>query len=110
MSFVLVSPSTVISWNERSTARRSTPRSACGSTGASVATTASIVAMSGWIMPEPFAVPPTVATKGGAPPGPAGSATRTAAVLVQVSVVRMARAKSSPDPGARRRAASAIPA
>ncbi len=60
MSFVDVSPSTVIWLNETSVISLSAFLSACSSTAASVVTKPSIVAMLGWIMPEPFAAPPIV--------------------------------------------------
>ena len=55
-------------------------------------TDASMVAMFGWIMPEPFAMPPTRKRCGGPPDGV--SSTSTAQVLRQVSVVRIASASS----------------
>jgi len=58
------------------------------STGASVATNASIVAMSGWIIPEPFAMPVTVT-------GTPSIVTRRDAPFGTVSVVMIARAASN---------------
>ncbi len=59
MSFVLVSPSTLSWFHVRAAAgRRSAWRSA-GSTVASVRSTASIVAIRGWIIPTPLAMPVT---------------------------------------------------
>ena len=61
MSFVDVSPSTVMRLNVRADRRRAARRRhASAVSGASVVTKASIVAMFGWIMPEPLAMPPTV--------------------------------------------------
>ena len=57
-SLVLVQPSTEIALNEPSTASASTRRSVAGGTSASVVTCASVVAMSGRIMPAPLAMPP----------------------------------------------------
>ena len=53
-------------------------------------TTASIVASCGWIIPEPFAIPPTVKPS-----------SETAASFVRVSVVRIASAASAPPSGDR---------
>ncbi len=50
--------------------------------------TASIVASCGWIIPEPFAIPPTV-----------NPSSETAASFVFVSVVRIASAASGPPAG-----------
>ncbi len=60
--------------------------------GASVVTTASMVAMAGWIIPEPLAMPPTVKVR---PP----TWTRAAASLGRVSVVMIARAARVADEG-----------
>ncbi|MNJ39376.1 hypothetical protein D3C77_342460 [compost metagenome] len=54
---MLVSPSTVIILKVTSVVAPSRPCSAAGSTTASVVTKPSIVAMFGWIIPEPFAAP-----------------------------------------------------
>ena len=60
VSFVLVSPSTE-SWSQvRAAAGRSRPHSTSGATAASVRTTDSIVAICGWIIPTPLAMPLTV--------------------------------------------------
>ena len=58
MSFVLMSPSTVMRLKLCSTATESARCSSFFSTGASVVRTQSIVAMFGSIMPAPFAMPP----------------------------------------------------
>ena len=60
MSFVDVSPSMVTRLNDVATAPRSAVSHARALSGASVVMKASIVAMSGRIMPLPFAMPPTV--------------------------------------------------
>ncbi len=57
MSLVEVSPSTLIELNERSATRLSIGCNCACVSGASVATKASIVAMFGWIMPLPLAMP-----------------------------------------------------
>ena len=62
-SFVEVSESTVTLLKLASTARLSAARRSRGSTGASVARIAIIVAMFGMIMPEPFVMPPTEKTQ-----------------------------------------------
>ena len=60
VSLVLVSPSTD-SWSQvRATIGRSIRDRSAGETAASVSTYASIVAMRGWIMPTPLAMPETV--------------------------------------------------
>lgn len=58
-SLVEVSESTVTLLKLWLTARPRATRAALGVSGASVESTESIVAMSGWIMPEPLAKPPT---------------------------------------------------
>ena len=85
MSLVLMSPSTVSWFQVRSTARDSAVPRVPGSAVASVAMNASIVAMLGWIMPTPFAIPATITARGRAS-GP-GSSRRTLAALGRVSVV-----------------------
>ena len=60
MSLVEVSESTVMRLKVRAVAARSAASHAPGLSGASVVTNASIVAMFGWIIPEPLAMPPTV--------------------------------------------------
>ncbi len=62
-------------------------------------TTASIVARFGWIIPEPFVMPPTVK------PSPCATA-----VFACVSVVRIASAASSPPPVESAAAAASTPA
>ena len=57
-SLVLVSPSTVIWLKLRSAARLNICCHREGETAASQVTKASIVAMLGWIIPEPLAIPP----------------------------------------------------
>ena len=69
MSFVLVSPSTESWFQVRTVAARSIAWSVAGLTAASVRMTASIVAIRGWIIPTPLAMPETV-TGTGAPSGP----------------------------------------
>ena len=60
VSLVLVSPSTD-SWSQvRAAAGRSRPHRTSGATAASVSTTDSIVAIRGWIIPTPLAMPLTV--------------------------------------------------
>src|SRR6266568_4315769 len=102
VSFVLVSPSTEMALKLRSATRRNSGCSPAGSPTASVVSTASNVAMSGWIIPAPFAMPPTVTI-------PAGVSKRTAQCLGRVSVVIMARAASGPPSGVRRPAAARRP-
>ena len=60
VSLVEVSESTVTLLNVCATASESAACSAAGATGASVVTTAIIVAMLGMIMPDPLHMPPTV--------------------------------------------------
>ena len=80
MSLVLVSPSTE-SWSQVRAARRSEQAPQHGRLdGASVSTTESIVAMFGWIIPTPLAMPLTV-TGTTVPSGP-GSSTVVVATLV----------------------------
>ena len=98
MSFVLVSASTEIALNVRSTTRWKSGANAAGSATASVVNTASRVAMSGWIIPAPLAIPPTVI-------GPCGVSSRTAQCFTRVSVVMIARAASMPPVGESRPAA-----
>ncbi len=57
-----VSPSTVMQLNDRSAAIFTRLRSFLRETAASVATKPSMVAMSGRIMPAPFAMPVTTAS------------------------------------------------
>ena len=59
MSDVEVSMSTSIMLNETSTTDFHAERSHAASTGASVVMKPYIVAMSGWIIPDPLAQPPT---------------------------------------------------
>ena len=94
MSFVLVSPSTE-SWSQvRAAAGRSRPHRTSGATVASVSTTDSIVAIRGWIIPTPLAIPLTV-TRAGEPPSAPGRSTVVVATLVFESVVRSATAAAS---------------
>ena len=98
-SLVEVSPSTVMRLKLASTASPTIERNARGSTAASVAMNASIVAMSGRIIPEPLAIPVTVTVR------PPRSRVRDAP-LGTVSVVAMAAAASSqPSPLSRPAAA-----
>ncbi len=91
MSLVLVSPSTE-SWSHvRAAVPRRSAWSVAGSAVASVRTTDSIVAMFGWIIPTPLAIPVTV-TSTVPPPEAAGTVTVVVAILVVVSVVRSAAA------------------
>ena len=95
LSLVDVSPSTVAPLNETSATSRAMLRSSGAAIGASVAMNASIVAMSGWIIPEPFAMPVTVT---GTPP----TSTRRDAPFGTVSVVMIALRGGEPPVGARR--------
>ena len=90
-SLVEVSPSTVMRLNDTATASCSRRRASTGSSGASVATKASMVAMSGRIIPAPLAMPVRVT-------GTPSRSSRRVAPLGRVSVVRMAReARSQPS-------------
>src|SRR3990172_6765693 len=89
VSLVLVSPSTLIRLKDRPTAKRSARWSSGGSTAASVVTSESVVAMRGWIIPAPLAMPPSVTA---CPP----ISIWTAPVLGNASVVRIASAACSP--------------
>ena len=93
LSLVDVSPSTVAPLNDTSATSRSSGCRTARATGASVAMNASIVAMSGWIMPAPFAMPVTVTV------APSIVACRDAP-LGTVSVVMIAFAASN-QPSAR---------
>ena len=66
------------------------PQDRSASTAASVSTTESIVAMFGWIIPTPFAMPLTVTVTGA--PSASGSSTVVVATFVTESVVRSASA------------------
>src|SRR6185503_20683885 len=78
VSFVEVSPST-LSWSHvLAAAGRSSPYSVEGSTDASVKTTDSIVAIRGWIIPTPLAIPVTRTGRGARPSG-SGSVSQTVA-------------------------------
>ncbi len=93
VSFVLVSPSTE-SWSQvRAAAGRRSPASTAGSTAASVRTIASIVAIRGWIIPTPLAMPET-RTGTGRPSGP-GSSIDVVAAFARESVVRSASAAAA---------------
>ena len=63
VSLVLVSPSTETLLKVASTARFRSFFSTAGEAFASVKTKPSVVAMSGWIIPAPFARPSTVAVR-----------------------------------------------
>src|SRR5438445_426679 len=102
VSFVLVSPSTEMALKLRSPTRRGSGWSVAGSATASVVSTASSVAMSGWIMPAPLAIPPTVTI-------PPGVSNRTAQCFGRVSVVMMARAAAVPPAAVRWAAAARSP-
>ena len=101
VSFVLVSPST-LSWSHvRAAAGRSSAvERAPGSTVASVRTIESIVAIRGWIIPTPFAIPVTRIGRTARPSG-SGRAIVDVAALVRVSVVRSASAAAA-RPASRR--------
>src|SRR3954467_6218870 len=101
-SFVEHSPSTVIALNVSSTTVFNARCRMPGSTTASVVTNASMVAMFGSIMPDPFAIPPTRNV-------PRALVISTDAALGNGSVVMIARAASLPPQGARAAAAEAIP-
>ena len=101
MSLVDVSPSTE-SWSQvRAAAGRSSAQSASGATAASVSTTESIVAMFGWIIPTPLAMPLTRTVT--ARPSAPGSSTVVVASLVTESVVRRAIAAASQPASSSRR-------
>jgi hypothetical protein len=89
---VEVSPSTVAPLNDRSATSCASPASSHRSIAASVATNASIVAMSGWIMPAPLAMPVTVI-------GWPSIVTRRDAPLGTVSVVMIEHAASNQPSG-----------
>ena len=94
MSFVLVSPSTLSWFHVRAAAgRRSSWRSG-GSTLASVRRTASIVAIRGWIIPTPLAMPVTRVERT-ASPSRSGRVRVVVAALVRESVVRSASAAAA---------------
>ena len=99
LSFVDVSPSTVAPLNDTSATSRAICDRSAAATGASVAMKTSIVAMSGWIIPAPLAMPVTVT---GTPP----TLTRREAALGTVSVVMMALAAAN-QPSARAAARAA---
>src|SRR5206468_5527954 len=90
-SLVDVSPSTLMRLNERAAASARSWRSAPRATGASVATNASNVAMSGRIMPEPFAIPVTVT----APPPSCARCDRAFGTVSVVMIASAARAQLS---------------
>ncbi len=83
LSFVDVSPSIVAQLNETSAISRVIGVSTSAAIGASVAMNDSIVAMSGWIIPAPFAMPVIVT-------GTPSTATRREAPFGTVSVVMIA--------------------
>src|SRR3989338_1319018 len=89
VSFVLISPSTVILLNDSDTLSLKASFKAFLSIQASVVKNASIVAISGDIIPEPFTAPPIMASF---PP----NLTATAISLCTVSVVIMALANLVP--------------
>ena len=103
VSLVLMTPSTLTRLKVASTARRSMPSATSGSSGASVVTTASIVASDGAIMPEPLHMPPMVAEP------PSSSVTWTADSLLTRSVVMMASAASRPPLGSAAATSGAMP-
>ena len=87
MSFVLVSPSTLIALKLASAAAATIRRRSAASISASVMTNARSVAMFGWIIPAPFAMPWSRTT-------PAPRSSVTPIDLGLVSVVIIARAAS----------------
>jgi hypothetical protein len=93
LSFVDVSPSTVAELNERAATCGTSVDSTPASIGASVATNASIVAIAGWIMPDPLATPVIVI-------GTPSTSTRRDAPLGTVSVVMIADTAASQRSGA----------
>ena len=99
ISFVEVSPSIEIILNVSSATSLHAFCRSSGAMSASVVTKQSIVAILGWIMPEPFAMPPIVHSL-----SPIGK--RTATCLRFVSVVMIASA-ASPLPPVESDAASA---
>ena len=102
-SLVEVSPSTVMQLNELFAAWRTSASSARCDTFASVATNPSIVAMSGRIMPAPFAIPVTVTS-------PALSRARREAAFGTVSVVMIASAAAAQLSARRSATAAGSPA
>ena len=93
MSLVLVSPSTESWFQVRAAAGRSRSHRTSGATGASVRMTESIVAMFGWIIPTPLAMPVTVI--GAGTPSSDGRTIDVVATFVTESVVRSASAAAS---------------
>ena len=102
-SFVLVSPSTVMLLKVGSTAVRRARSSAAGDAFTSVVTKARVVAMSGAIIPAPFAMPPIVTS-------PPARPTFSTLIFGRVSVVRIPSAADTPPPGLSSVAAWSIPA
>ena len=88
LSLVDVSPSTVAQLNETSAMSRASAASSGAARGASVAMNDSIVAMFGWIIPAPLAMPVTVT-------GTPSTTTRRDAPLGTVSVVMIAEAAAN---------------
>jgi len=88
MSFVDVSPSTVSELYELSVALTSIGFSSFAGMAASVITKPSVVAIFGWIMPEPFVMPATTTV-------PPRNLTSSLATFICVSVVIIARAALS---------------
>ena len=114
VSFVLVSPSTVSWFHVRSTTGRRISCSVAGSTRASVSRTASIVAIRGWIMPTPFAMPghdhgPPVAVRaapvGRSPPSADVSVVQICSATAQQGRIRRREAPAPPRRSVRRRLA-----
>jgi len=93
LSLVDVSPSTVAQLNETSAISRVSSRSSATDRGVSVATKESIVAMFGWIIPAPLAIPVAVIA---AP----STVTRRDAPFGTVSVVMIADAAANQRSGA----------
>ena len=108
VSLVLVSPSTD-SWSHvRAAAGRRTLHRTSGATAASVSTTDSIVAMFGWIIPTPLAMP-VIVTVTGSPSARRQHERRRAPTLATESVVRSASAAASRPASSPRSAATRPP-
>ena len=116
MSFVLVSPSTESWFQVRdSGALEAGVTGSAGATVASVSTIESIVAICGWIIPTPFAIPVTASPSPASPrdAASAGSSMVTVETFMTESVVRSASAAAarwvSLEPSAGRRRPQAPP-
>ena len=100
---MLVSPSTVTLLKVGSTAFRRARSSVSGEAFTSVVTKARVVAMSGAIIPAPFAMPPIVTS-------PPARPTFSTLIFGRVSVVRIPSAAETPPPGPSSFAAWSMPA